>query len=556
MSALVSLVGGRLAAIAGGDVTEEIDHLATPHVDWAALAPLLVLGIGALLLLTVDSLWRGTKPRGFYALWTVVAASAAGLATLPLWDRLDELDDLEPPSQGFSTVAGAIGIDGFALFLIAVICASIVLGALLANDYLRTEGLEGPSLYVLMMLSGTGGFIMAMADDLVVLFLGLETLSIAAYLLAAMHLKRIQSQEAGMKYFVLGAFSSAFFLYGIAMVYGATGSTNLIDIKRFLAANVLLENGLLLLGLMLMLVGLGFKVAAVPFHTWTPDVYDGAPSPVVAYMATGVKAAGFAALVRVFTLTFDSYQTDWRPVVGVLTVLTLVVGAVLAIVQTNVKRMLAYSSISHAGFILVGVQLASPEGTASVLFYLAAYTFMVAGTFAVVTLVGGAGDNRHSLGDYRGLARTSPVLALVFTVLLLAQAGVPFTSGFLAKFNVISAAAERGTYWLAVVAMVSAVIAAYLYLRIVVTVWSGDPAADESADDDAVEATAIRVPFAAKLALVVCFVVTLGVGVYPQPLIDWSDDSTPALVEPRPAVDPDDVDTGTGDPTATPPLAP
>jgi NADH-quinone oxidoreductase subunit N len=280
---------------------------------------------------------------------------------------------------------------------------------------------------------------------------------------------------------------------------------------------VLLSNGLLLLGLMLMLVGLAFKVAAVPFHTWTPDVYDGAPSPVVAYMATGVKAAGFAALVRVFTLTFETYQTDWQPVVAVLAVLTLLVGAVLAIVQTNVKRMLAYSSISHAGFILVGVELASPAGTSAVLFYLAAYTFMVAGTFAVVTLVARTGDRRHDLDDYRGLSRTSPVLTLVFTVLLLAQAGVPFTSGFLAKFNVISAAAEAGTYWLAVVAMVAAVIAAFLYLRLVVVMWVQPPA-------------------------------EVGVGIYPDPLIDWTDDSTPALVNPQPPAAPDQPDTGTASP--------
>jgi NADH-quinone oxidoreductase subunit N len=542
VTATLSLVPA-LLTLAGGSSTDDFTPIPTPRVDWTAVAPLLVMAVGALLLLTVDSLWRGRKPAGFYALWTVVVASAAGLATIPLWNRLDDLEKLEPPSSGFSTIGGAIGIDGFSLFLTAVICASVVLGALLASDYLRREGLDGPGLYVLMMLSASGGMIMAMADDLVVLFLGLEILSIAAYLLAAMHLRRIQSQEAGMKYFVLGAFSSAFFLYGVAMTYGATGTTSLIGIKDFLADNVLLSNGLLLLGLMLMLVGLGFKVAAVPFHSWTPDVYDGAPSPVVAYMATGVKAAGFAGLIRVFTLTFDSYQTDWQPVIAVIAVLTLVVGAVLAIVQTNVKRMLAYSSISHAGFILVGVQVASPAGTSAVLFYLAAYTFMVAGTFAVVTVVARTGDARNNLDDYRGLARTSPVLTLAFTVLLLAQAGVPFTSGFFAKFNVISAAAEQGAYWLAVVAMVSAVIAAYLYLRLVVVMWLGEPEVEPEG-----EVEPLRVPFAARLALVVCFVITLGVGIYPKPLLDWSDDSTPALVQPEPPAPPE----GTASPGATP----
>lgn len=544
---------GGLPTGTGAETSADPDAIVpipTPTIDWGALAPLLILAIGALLLLTVDSLWRGKKPAGFYALWTVVTAAAAGLATIPLWDRIDELKALDPPVDGFSTAAGAVGIDGFSLFLTILLCSSVVLGALLAKDYLVREDLDGPSLYVLMLLSASGGVIMAMSNDLIVLFLGLETLSIAAYLLAAMHTKRIQSQEAGMKYFVLGAFSSAFFLYGIAMVYGATGTTSLIGINAFLAENLLLSNGLLLLGLMLLLVGLAFKVAAVPFHTWAPDVYDGSPPPVVAYMAAGVKAAGFAALIRVFTLTFETYQSDWQPIMAALAVLTLFGGAALAVVQTNVKRMVAYSSISHAGFILVGVEVASPEGTASVLFYLAAYTFLVAGTFAVITLIDGPGDNRHELADYRALATSNPLLAGTFTILLLAQAGVPFTSGFFAKFDVITAAAEDDAYVLAVAAMVAAVLAAYLYLRLVVTMWVGDPAADDGEEPAVPEK--IPVPFAARLALLICVIVTLGVGLYPDPLVDWTDDSTPALVRDIEPVD----ETATTDPLGGLPVGP
>ncbi len=493
--------------------------LETPTVDWSATAPLLALSIGALLLLTVDSLWRGRKPAGLYALWTVVVASAAGLATIPLWQRV--LDE-----GAFTTVGGAVGVDGFGLFVVGVICAAVGLGAMLASDYLEREGLDGPAFYVLMLLSAAGGVIMAMADDLIVLFLGLETLSIAAYVLAAMHLKRIESQEAGLKYFVLGAFSSAFFLYGIAMTYGATGSTNLISIKAFLSENVLARDGLLLLGMVLMLVGLGFKVAAVPFHSWAPDVYSGSPTPAVAYMASGVKAAGFAALLRVFYLGLFEYQTDWQPVVYVLAVLSLLVGAVVAIVQTDVKRMLAYSSIAHAGFILVGVQVATQEGVSAVLFYLAAYTFLVAGSFGVVALVDRKGDRAHDIDDYRGLGRSTPLLALAFTALLLAQAGVPFTSGFFAKFYVISSAVESRSYWLAIVAMLSAVIAAFLYLRIVVAMWM-------SGSEDEAEASGSRlpVPFAAGLALVVCVVVTLAVGIWPEEVVEWTEKGVPVLVE-------------------------
>ncbi len=511
---------------------EEVVPLVTPSVDWDALAPLLILSVGALLLLAVDSLWRGRKPDGSYALWTVVTVSAAGLATIPLWDRV--LDE-----GAFSTLGGAIGIDGFGLFLTGVICTAAVLGALLADDYLRREGLDGPAFYVLLVLSAAGGVIMATANDLIVVFLGLETLSIAAYILTAMHLKRIESQEAGMKYFVLGAFSSAFFLYGIAMVYGGTGSTNLVEISAFLSLNVLANDGLLLLGIALMIVGLGFKVAAVPFHTWAPDVYDGAPSPVVAYMAAGIKAAGFAAIIRVFYLGLFEYRSDWQPIVWVLAVLTLFTGAVLAIVQSNVKRMLAYSSIAHAGFILVAVQVATPLGVSALLFYLAAYTFMVAGSFAVITLVDRRGDRHHSLEDYKGLGRTNPVLAFVFTILLIAQAGVPFTAGFFAKFYVVNAAVEAESYVLAALAMVSAVIAAYLYLRIVVAMWM-------SSDEEAttVEPVKVPVPFAAGLALVVCFVVTVAVGIWPQQLVEWSEEGEPVLVVTPDPVTPPEVPGG------------
>jgi NADH-quinone oxidoreductase subunit N len=367
---------------------------------------------------------------------------------------------------------------------------------------------------------------MASANDLMVLFLGLEILSVAVYVLAAMHSRRVSSQEAGLKYFVLGGFSSAFFLYGIAMIYGATGTTNLVRISEFLSRNVLESTGLLLLGFALLLVGLGFKVAAVPFHVWAPDVYDGAPSPVVAFMAAGIKAAGFAAIIRVFYLAFAAYQTDWQPLIYALAVLTLFGGAVLAIVQTNVKRMLAYSSIAHAGFILVGVQVATQEGVSAVLFYLATYTFLVAGSFGVITLIDRKGENAHQLDDYRGLGRRSPVLAFVFTILLLAQAGVPFTSGFFAKFYVVNAAVEAESYLLASLAMVSAVIAAYLYLRLIVAMWM-------SPEAEAAPTTGPRipVPFAAGLALVVCLTVTLVVGIWPQELVEWTREGVPVLVQ-------------------------
>jgi NADH-quinone oxidoreductase subunit N len=505
-------------------VIGQIQPIVTPAIDWSAVSPLLVLVGGALFLLTASALSTGRPPRGFYALFTVVTSILAMVCSGLAWGRVTD------PAQGaYSAIGGALVIDGFSVFFGVVITAAIALAALLADDYLRREGLDGPELYVLMLLSGTGGLVMAMANDLIVVFLGLETLSIALYVMAGFQLRRLESQESAIKYFVLGSFSSAFFLYGIALVYGATGSTNFSRIADFLAGNLLVANGLLLAGFALLLVGLGFKVAAVPFHVWTPDVYQGAPTPVSAFLASASKAAGFAALLRVFLSTFEIYRLDWRPIMWALAVLTLVVGSFLAIVQTDVKRMLAYSSISHAGFILVGAEAASDRGVAGALFYLLAYTFMVVGSFGVATLVGRRGDADHSLPAYRGLSRRRPLLALAFTVFLLAQAGVPLTSGFLAKFYVIGAAVEAESYALALIAMVSAVVSAFVYLRIIVAMYmTGEEG------DDAEALPFIRVPPAAALSLGIALVFTVVVGILPSPVVDFARDAIPVLVSAGP----------------------
>lgn len=482
-----------------------------PSVDWLAVLPLLVMAGGGLLLLTFNSLMR--LPRWFTTAWTCAVGVGTAICALPTWFRVDD----RGPS---TTLSQMLSVDNFYVFVTVIICAAVVLCALVAHDYLDREGIAPVEFYVLMMLSAFGGIIMAGANDLLVIFLGLEVLSIAVYVMAAIHLRRIQSQEAGLKYFVLGAFSSAFFLYGIALVYGATGSTNLSEINTFLDTRVVLNDGMLLIGIALLLVGLGFKVAAVPFHTWSPDVYQGAPSPSVVFMASAVKAAAFASVLRVFVTALDTRADDWQPAVYTLAVLSLLVGSVLAVVQTDVKRMLAYSSISHAGFILVGVEAASSAGVASSLNYLAAYTFMIGGSFAVVTLVGRDGDAAHSLNDYRGLSNRRPVLAFAFTVLLLAQAGVPFTTGFFAKFYVIQAAVDARSFWLALVAMLSAVIAAFLYLRIVLSMYG---------DDEVEGAAPIAIPPIAGLAILVAVGVTVVFGFLPGVIQDWARDAVPVL---------------------------
>ncbi len=540
MSSLAAVLAQAAPGLtAGPAAAAPTPTITVPDIEWTALLPILVLGLGAVLLLTLTSLARGTVTRSGYAIYTVLVATGAMATAAPLWGRVHAWDhlgkwELSPPYGPFSAVAGAIGVDGFSVFITLLIGVAVILGALLADDYLRREGIDGPEYYVLLLLSATGGVIMAMANDLIVLFLGLETLSIAVYVLAAIHLKRVQSQEAGLKYFVLGGFSSAFFLYGVAMVYGATGSTNLVQIKDLLAVKVPTHNALLLIGLGLMLVGLGFKVAAVPFHSWSPDVYDGAPSPVAAFMASGVKAAGFAGLTRAFLLGFGQFASDWQPVLYFLAAASMLVGAIVGITQTNVKRALAYSSINHAGFMLMALQAASPKGVTGLLFYLATYTFMTVGSFGIATLAGRTGDGHHDLADYRGFSRTNPALAGLFVLFLLGQSGFPLTSGFVAKFGSIAAAVDAGSWHLAVIGMVSAAISAFIYLRIIVAMYMAE--SDTEAAEKAPKAARIKVPFGAGLALVACALATIGFGILPNGLNRVAGEAEPVLVkEPVPA---------------------
>ena len=525
----------------------------TPSIDWEALVPHLLLAGGGVLLLMIVSLAGNRLPSGFASAYTFAIGVGTVLSSIALWRRIGD-------EGTASTLSGMVGIDRFTMFVTGLIGGVVALVALLAHDYVKREKLWGTELYVLLLLSAAGGVIMAGANDLIVLFLGLEVLSIAAYVLAAMHLRRSASQEAGMKYFVLGAFSSAFLLYGIALVYGAVGSTKLTYIAQFLDAGALEQDGLLLGGFALLLVGMFFKVAAVPFHAWTPDVYQGSPTPVVAYMASAVKAAGFAALLRVFVAAFESYKADWQPIVYAIALLTMFAGGAMAIVQTDVKRMLAYSSISHAGFILVGVQAATEDGVSASLFYLAAYAAIAVGSFAVVSMVAASEDPaRNSITAYKGLAKRRPILSAAFMVLLLAQAGVPFTAGFFAKFTVISAAVDARSFWLAILAMISAVISAFIYLRLLVAMYlpsedspESEPAeaaatangvagsaADTSAAKSSVATTsatatrsgqALRLPTRESIVIAITVAFTLTFGIVPSPLLDLTQEALIALV--------------------------
>jgi NADH-quinone oxidoreductase subunit N len=443
-------------------------------VAYTSILPVLVLAIGSLVLLLVSAVLPKRTWPGLYASLTAVIGALGVAAAIWQWYDIGT-------SHAQLTIGQQVIYDRFSVFFMLLVSVATVLSALSSDSYLRQEGLDGVEAYVLMLLAGVGAMLMAASGGLIMLFLGLEIMSIALYVMAAYHRRRTQSGEAGFKYFILGSFSSAIFLYGIALIYGSTGSTQFVEIASFLARNTVPDNGVLLAGMALLIVGLGFKVAAVPFHFWAPDVYQGSPTPFTGYMAAVAKAAGFAGLLRVLMGALQTQEATWRPAIWLIAVITLLGGSVLAIAQKDLKRMLAYSSISQAGYVLVGVQAASNQGTAGALFYLFTYTFIIIGSFAVVALIEGRGEARTDLGAIRGLARRRPLLAVAMLVFLLAQAGVPFTSGFLAKFYFISASVQRGQYPLAIIAMLAAAVAAFFYLRVSLLMYSPDPTEDPNA---------------------------------------------------------------------------
>lgn len=375
-----------------------------------------------------------------------------------------------------------------------------------------------------LLLFATGGMlIFPAANDLLTLFIALEVFSLPLYLLCAVaRRKRLMSQEAAVKYFLLGAFSSAFLLFGVALLYGYAGSVRYAEIADVVAGNpqkmtpaladTMGNDALLLIGGAMVLLGLLFKVGAVPFHMWTPDVYQGAPTPVTGFMAAATKVAAFGALLRLLYVVLPGMKWDWRPVMWGVAIITMVIGAILAITQTDVKRLLAYSSIAHAGFILAGVTAATEEGISSVLFYLAAYAFVTLGAFAVVTLVRDAGGEATHLSKWAGLGRRSPLVAAVFAVFLLAMAGIPLTSGFAGKFAVFKAAADGGATPLVVVGVIASAIAAFFYVRVIVLMFFSEPRP---------EGPAVTVPSAFTVtAIAVGLAATLVLGVAPQYFLD------------------------------------
>ena len=461
-----------------------------PTIEYAELLPMLIV-FGAAIIGVLIEAFVPRPPRHLLQVGLALVALIAAFAAV-IW------------LAGTSLVgaSGSVAIDGPALFLqgaILVLAAISILffaerrlegggdafapsasalpgGA--AERTLVAEGVLQTEVYPLTMFAIGGMLLFPASNDLLTLFVALEVLSLPLYLLAGMaRRRRLLSQEAALKYFLLGAFSSAFFLFGAALIYGFAGSVRLSDIDVALGARVGQE-GLLLAGVGLIAVGLLFKVSAAPFHSWTPDVYQGAPTPITGFMAACTKVAAFGAMLRIFYVSFGGLSSDWQPMFWAVAVLTMMVGVVVALTQTDVKRMLAYSSIAHAGFILTGMVAADAIGTAAVLFYLVVYGFTTVGAFAVVTLVRDSAGEATHLAKWAGLGKRSPVVAATFALFLLAFAGIPLTSGFIGKLVVFSAAIDAGAVLLVVVGVVASAIAAFFYIRVIVLMFFTDPAPD------------------------------------------------------------------------------
>jgi len=469
--------------------------------DLQAILPLVVLVSWTTLLILVDLF----LPRERKVL-TVLLAALGLLVTLIL--------TLTKPGTQSEAFNGMVVVDGFSTFLNAIFLGSGLLAIGLAYDYLRRMNLSRSEYYILLLYSISGMMLMAIAADLIVVFLALELLSIPLYVLAGFARPQPASEEAALKYFLLGAFAGGFVVYGVALVFGATGTTRLANVVAAIqtdTANLVL----LTVGAALITIGLGFKVAAVPFHMWTPDVYEGAPSTVTAFMSVGAKAGGFAALLRIFVVALPALTVDLTPIMWALAALTMILGNVVAIAQSNIKRMLAYSSIAHAGYILMAVVLfgngkVAGDGVASALFYLLAYAVSTFGAWSVVIALEKAEAQGLALSDYAGLGRKYPGLAAAMAVFMLSFTGVPPTLGFVGKFYLFRAVLEGGFVWLAIIGVLTSLVSAYYYLRVVVIMYmqEGEPE--------------IRREALLGLTAGATAVATVALSVFASPLFDWA----------------------------------
>ena len=476
----------------------------TPYgpIDLRPAWPALIVAITGVVVLLVQAMTPKGRRAPFAAL-SLIGLGAALAAVL-----------LIAMGRGRGVVlGGVVAADDFSLFFHVLLLGITAVAVLLSPSYLRATGIDRGEYYALILFSLVGMLGLVSCRELVSLFVALEIMSVAVYALAGLHRDRPESQEAAMKYFITGAFSSAFFLYGVALLYGVSGSTSLARIAPAVRAAGGGPGAMALVGAGLLLVGFGFKVASVPFHMWAPDVYEGAPTTVTALMSAGVKTAAFGALLRVFVQALPSLASQWQPAIAALALVTMVVGNLGALAQSSIKRMLAYSSVGHAGYLLAAIVAAPGAGIEAVLFYLVAYSAVNLGGFGSLAALARNGQEPRLFAEVAGLARRRPLLAAALTVFMISLTGIPVSAGFVGKFYLFSAAVDGGYVTLAIVGMMMSAVSAYYYLGVVVTMYMRDPVGED-----------VWGPVAAPaaVALAVSVLVVLGLGVYPGPVMAWA----------------------------------
>ncbi|HEX7401672.1 MAG TPA: NADH-quinone oxidoreductase subunit N [candidate division Zixibacteria bacterium] len=478
-----------------------------PAINLRLILPEIIVCFFAILILILDPfLSKEKKIWSAHLAWIAVVITF--IANLRLWNF-----------QG-TAFTDMYMVDNYATFFKFIFLVGSFLIILVSMSYLKREEILHGEYFSLILFSTLGMMLLASGFDLIIIFLGLEIMSVSLYVLAGFKRDALGSNEASLKYFLIGAFATGFLLYGIVMIYGSVGSTNLNQIISSILGGQTVPDLLIWSGAGLLLVGFGFKIAAVPFHMWVPDVYQGAPTPITAFISAGPKAAGFAALLRVFLFSFPTIKPDWTMIVWIMAALTMSLGNIIAIAQSDIKRMLAYSSIAHAGYVLVALVGGGAVGISSALFYLLAYTFMNIGAFTVVIALGRKGQENTNLEDFKGLSSRSPVLALLMTIFLLSLAGFPPTAGFMAKFYVFSSAVKTGFVGLVIIGVLNSLVSVYYYLRIVVFMFMQPPQA---------ETEKIRLAFGVGMVLFISTWFVLQMGIFPQSLLNWAQASVSSI---------------------------
>jgi NADH-quinone oxidoreductase subunit N len=472
-----------------------LEPIPTPPIDLISLAPVLVLSVFGMMVLITD-LFIG-KNKSILVFMSLIGLLMAAISSLAKFNL---------PVHSFN---GAYVVDHLSVFFTFIFCISSAMAILLSVDFNKREEIKVGEYYSLILFCTVGMIVLASSTDMIMIFLGIEIISISLYILAGVRRKDIKSNEAALKYFLLGAFATGFLLYGMALIYGSTGSTKLSIISKVVSEGQIISEPLMLMGVVLLIIGFSFKVAAVPFHMWAPDVYQGAPTPVTAFMAVGPKAASLAAFYRVMTEAMPELSYSWEILLCIVSVLSMFIGNLGAIMQTNIKRLIAFSSVSHVGYLLIAIIAKSSLSSSSLMFYMLTYAFMIFGVFGIVILLGRKGDENLEIENYSGLAYKHPIIALTMTIFLLSLGGLPPLAGFVAKFYIFSAALKEGYLILVIIAVLNSAISLYYYLKVIVFMYMKEP----------VKPFNITLSPMTLLVIAISVFGTVQLGIYPDPII-------------------------------------